>query len=307
MKKDTQDMGLSPAKLGMTLEDLLREGARDLIEQAVSVELSELLAGYENSCRGQQAVVRNGYLPERELVTPIGPVGVRIPKVRDRSGGGVKFNSALVPPYVRRSRSLSAALPWLYLKGISTGEMSTALEVLVGEGAKGLSPSVVSRLKAQWGEEYSAWMKRDLSQERYVYWWVDGIYSSLRSEDERLCLLVVIGVLPTGEKRFVAISNGFRESAESWKTLLRELKDKKGRGSLLAMGRWDSGRRLVTRTQTPVPNAAGCTRRSTCSIVCRNRCKRRPSRNCRPFGWRRRARAPIRPLTASFAPTRRSI
>jgi transposase-like protein len=212
----------------MTLEDLLREGAQDLIEKAVAMELSELLAGYESvrTVQGQQAVVRNGYLPERELLTPIGAVGVRIPKVRDRSGGKVKFNSALVPPYVRRSKSLSAALPWLYLKGISTGEMQSALEVLVGAEAKGLSPAVVSRLKAQWGEEYGAWMKRDLSQERYVYWWVDGIYSSLRSEDERLCLLVIIGVLPTGEKRFVAISDGFRESAESWKTLLRDLKER---------------------------------------------------------------------------------
>lgn len=98
--------------------------------------------------------------------------------------------------------------------------------MLVGEEAKGLSPAVVSRLKAQWGEEYGAWMKRDLPQERYVYWWVDGIYSSLRSEDERLCLLVIIGVLPTGEKRFVAISDGFRESAESWKTLLRDFKER---------------------------------------------------------------------------------
>lgn len=228
MKKDTKDIEVSPVGLGMTLEDLLREGARDLIEKAVAMELSELLTGYESvrTLQGQQVVVRNGYLPERELLTPIGPVGVRIPKVRDRSGGKVKFNSALVPPYVRRSKSLSAALPWLYLKGISTGEMQSALEVLVGEEAKGLSPAVVSRLKAQWGEEYGAWMKRDLSQERYVYWWVDGIYSSLRSEDERLCLLVIMGVLPTGEKRFVAISDGFRESAESWKTLLRDLKER---------------------------------------------------------------------------------
>lgn len=228
MKKDTKDIEVSPVEIGMTLEDLLREGARGLIEKAVAMEVSELLAGYERvrTLQGQQAVVRNGYLPQRELLTPIGAVGVRIPKVRDRSGGKVKFNSALVPPYVRRSKSLSAALPWFYLKGISTGEMQSALEVLVGEEAKGLSPAVVSRLKAQWGEEYGAWMKRDLSQERYVYWWVDGIYSSLRSEDERLCLLVIIGVLPTGEKRFVAISDGFRESAESWKILLRELKER---------------------------------------------------------------------------------
>jgi putative transposase len=228
MKEDRKDVERSPARFGMTLEDLLREGARELIEKAVGAELAELLGSYENvrTLHGQQALVRNGYLPEREIMTAVGPVSVRIPKVRDRSRQGVKFNSLLVPPYVRRSKSLSAALPWLYLKGISTGEMGAALEVLVGEGAKGLSPAVVSRLKAQWGEEYGAWMKRDLAEERYIYWWADGIYSSLRSEDERLCLLVIMGVLPSGEKRFVAISDGFRESTESWKTLLRDLKDR---------------------------------------------------------------------------------
>lgn len=228
MKEDTKETGLSPAQLGVTLEDILREGARGLIEHAVAAELAEVLGSYENvkTLQGHPALVRNGYLPEREVLTPVGAVSVRIPKIRDRSGGGIKFNSALVPPYIRRSRSLSAALPWLYLKGISTGEMGSALEVLVGEGAKGLSASVVSRLKAQWSEEYGAWMKRDLSLERYVYWWVDGIYSTLRGEDERLCLLVIIGVLPTGEKRFVAISDGFRESAESWTMLLRDLKER---------------------------------------------------------------------------------
>lgn len=228
MKNNKQDFEMSPAPFEMTLEDLLRQGARELIEKAVGAELAELLKSYENvkTLEGQRAVVRNGYLPERQVLTPIGPVNVRLPKVRDRAGGGVKFNSSLVPPYVRRSHSLSAALPWLYLKGISTGEMQSALEALVGEGAKGLSPAVVSRLKSQWSEEYGAWMKRGLSQERYIYWWADGIYSNLRSEDERLCLLVIIGVLPTGEKQFIAISDGFRESAESWKTLLRDLKDR---------------------------------------------------------------------------------
>ncbi len=137
MKKDTKDIEISPVGLGITLKDLLREGAQDLIEKAVATELAELLLGdYETvkTLDGHQAVIRNVYLPERELLTPVGWVGVRIPRVRERSGGKVKFNSALVPSYVRRSKSLSAALPWLYLKGISTGEMPSVLEVLFGDG-----------------------------------------------------------------------------------------------------------------------------------------------------------------------------
>lgn len=140
---------------------------------------------------GRKAVVRNGFLPAREVLTALGPVAVRVPKVRDRSGSGVKFNSAIVPPYVRKARRVEVALPWLYLRGISTGDMQEALTVLLGADAKGLSPAVVSRLKAQWSEDYLAWNLRDLSGDRYVYVWADGIYSALRGEDDRLCRLVL--------------------------------------------------------------------------------------------------------------------
>ena len=159
-------------------------------------------------------------------MTAVGPVAVTVPKVRDRSGGGVKFNSALVPPYVRRSARISAALPWLYLKGISTGDMSEALKVLVGDEAKGLSPNVVSRLKAQWAQEHACWNTRDLAQARYVDGWVDGIHTGLRAEapSDGQCLLVILGVTPDGRKERVAIGDGFRESKESWKELLLDLK-----------------------------------------------------------------------------------
>lgn len=137
----------------------------------------------------------------------------------------MKFNSALVPPYVRRSKRVSAALPWLYLKGISTGDMREALTVLVGDAAKGLSPNVVSRLKAQWAGEYDDWMKRDLISQRYVYWWVDGIHTGLRQEaDARQCLLVIIGVTASGRKELVTIGDGWRESKESWLEVLRDLR-----------------------------------------------------------------------------------
>ena len=226
MTKDTKNGSTGQSEMGLTLEELIRRGARELIQKAIEVEVRELLAEYENvrMLGGQKAVVRNGYLPARQVLTAVGPVDVQVPKVRDRSGGGVKFNSALVPPFVRRSQRVSAALPWLYLKGISTGDMREALTVLVGDQAKGLSPNVVSRLKAEWASEYGAWMKRDLSGCRYVYWWADGIHTGLRQEDDaRQCLLVIIGVLPDGRKELVTIGDGLRESKESWLDVLRDL------------------------------------------------------------------------------------
>jgi putative transposase len=208
-----------------TLTELLRRGARGLIEHAVEADLQLLLDQYANvtDLAGRQGVVRNGYLPERDILTGLGPVTVRLPKVRDRSQSGVKFNSAIVPPYVRKAQRVEAALPWLYLRGISTGDMQEALSVLLGKDAKGLSPAVVSRLKAQWAEDYAEWNRRDLAGERYVYVWADGIYSTLRGEDDRLCLLVLIGVNEQGEKRLLALSDGYRESKASWLSVLQDL------------------------------------------------------------------------------------
>ena len=208
------------------LTELLRRGAKRLIEQAVEAELAELLASYagQTDATGRAAVVRNGYLPEREIVTGIGPVSVKVPKVRSRTEESVVFRSALVPPYVRRTRTLEAALPWLYLKGISTGQMQEALEVLVGPEAKGLSAQVVSRLKREWQSEYEAWCQRSLAQDHWVYLWADGIYSGLRAEGQKLCALVVIGVNERGEKHFLAIEDGVRESTQSWRELLLGLK-----------------------------------------------------------------------------------
>jgi transposase-like protein len=181
-------------------------------------------------------VVRNGHLPERELQTGIGPVTVKIPKVRAKSGEPVTFRSALVPPYVRKTQSLEAALPWLYLKGISTGEMSEALKVLVGSQAKGLSASTVSRLKQVWGQEYRKWCEEDLSKERWVYLWADGVYSGLRAEDTKLCALVIIGVNEYGEKHFLAIEDGIRESTQSWREVLLKLKSRGMNSPKLAVG-----------------------------------------------------------------------
>lgn len=241
MSKDKQKQAVSPEhEMGVTLDDLVRRGARQVIQQAIETELAELLVSCANvrTLQGKQAVVRNGYLPQRELLTGAGPIPVKVPKVRDRSRSGIKFNSNIVPPYIRKSPCVSAALPWLYLKGISTGDMSEALRVLLGEDARGLSANVVSRLKAQWADEHEAWNRRDLSRDRYVYWWADGIHTGLRSEhSDGQCLLVILGVTPEGRKQRIAIGDGYRESKESWKEILLDLK-RRGlqAGPLLAIG-----------------------------------------------------------------------
>jgi putative transposase len=241
MSEDKQKQGVGPAsEMELSLDDLVRRGARQVIQQAIEAELAELLSSCANvtTLKGQRAVVRNGYLPEREVLTAAGQIPVKVPKVRDRSGSGIKFNSSIVPPYIRKSPRVSAALPWLYLKGISTGEMGEALRVLLGEDAKGLSANVVSRLKAQWAAEHETWSRRDLSACRYVYWWADGIHTGLRSEPaDGQCLLIVVGVTPDGRKERVAIGDGYRESKESWKDLLLDLKHRGLQaGPLLAVG-----------------------------------------------------------------------
>jgi putative transposase len=226
MNEDTVVRFQKPGTVRDALTELLRDGAQRLITQAVRAEVAELLALHaeKRDEHGRAAVVRNGHLPEREVLTAIGPVRVRVPKVRSRTAEPVVFRSNLVPPYVRKAKSVEAALPWLYLRGISSGQMQEALSVLLGEAARGLSAAVVSRLKQQWQDEYRRWSERRLDADRWVYWWVDGIYSGLRAEDARLCVLVVMGVNERGQKQFLAIEDGVRESAQSWREVLLGLK-----------------------------------------------------------------------------------
>ena len=220
------------------LHALLRAGARELIAKAVEAELSSFLEGVADQRMedGRQAVVRNGYLPARRVQTGIGDVEVRVPKVRDRSGAGARFHSALLPPYLKRARSVEELLPWLYLKGVSTGDYQEALAALLGDGARGLSANTISRLKRQWSEEHHSWSQRDLSDRRYVYWWADGVYSGLRAEQTKLCALVVMGVNERGEKHFLAIEDGVRESTQSWREVLLKLKARGMNGPQLAIG-----------------------------------------------------------------------
>src|SRR5690625_3990012 len=206
------------------LTALLRNGARQLSTQAVEAELAVLLE--EHSSRrlpdGCKALVRNGYLPERSVQTGIGDVTGKVPKVRDRSGNGIKFNSRILPPYLKRARSVAELLPWLYLKGVSTGEYQEALSAVLGDNAKGLLSNTISRLKTKWQEEHRAWQLRDLSAKRYVYFWADGIYSNVRMDD-RLCLLVIMGVTSDGRNELIAVEEGYRESEASWLELLNGL------------------------------------------------------------------------------------
>jgi transposase-like protein len=270
MKNDNAGSWGQPGVISDALTDLLRRGARGLIETAVEAELELLLDEYRNvtDLKGRRAVVRNGHLPERDILTGVGNIPVRVPKVRDRSGSGIKFNSAIVPPYVRKAQRVAAALPWLYLRGISTGDRQEALSVLLGDDAQGLSPAVVSRLKAEWAEDYAAWNRRDLSGERYVYVWADGIYSTLRGEDDRLCLLVLIGVNEQGEQRLLALSDGYRESKASWLSVLQDLAARGlARPPALAIGDGALGFWAAQEAAWPETRAQRCWVHKTANIL----------------------------------------
>ena len=209
------------------LTELLRSGARKLIAEAIQAELDEQLVKFEDqiTADGRQRVVRSGYHPEREIVTGVGKVSVAVPKIRSREGEPESFQSMVVPPYIRRTATLDAAIPWLYLKGVSSGQMQSTLEAIVGPEAKGLSANVVGRLKRQWETEYKDWCTRMVADE-WVYIWADGIYSGLRGDDGKLCCLVIIGVNSRGQKHFLAIEDGVRESKQSWREVLLSLQQR---------------------------------------------------------------------------------
>jgi putative transposase len=209
--------------------EVLRTGARKLLRQALEAEIESFLSQYRDLKDHQacQRVVRNGYLPERDIQTGIGQISVKVPRARDREpdheSGSIRFSSSLLPPYLRKTKSMEELIPWLYLKGISTGDFTEALTALVGPDATGLSASTISRLKDIWQEDLKEWQKRDLAHKRYIYIWADGIYCNVRME-ERQCLLVIIGATEDGKKELLALDSGFRESELSWTELLLDLK-----------------------------------------------------------------------------------
>src|SRR6202035_5559842 len=185
-------------------------GARTLLGQAVEAEVAAWLSTPTDKLTddGRRRLVRHGHLPEREIMTGIGAVAVRCPRVRDRAGEGggrIRFSSTILPPYARRSKSLEVLIPILYLKGISTGDSEEALIALLGKDAGGLSASTIGRLKEAWSDEHTRWSKRDLSAKRYVYFWVDGIHVQARLEEAAQYLLVIIGATPEGKKELVGL------------------------------------------------------------------------------------------------------
>ncbi len=213
------------------ITQIIRQGARKLLAQALEVEIEFFIDQYAElkDESGKQRIVKNGYRPEREIQSGIGPVPVKSPRARDRHPDPeerIPFTSSILPPYLRKTRSMEELIPWLYLKGVSTGDFSDALAALVGQDAPGLSPATISRLKSVWQQDLDQWQKRDLSGKHYVYFWADGIYCNVRM-DEKQCLLVIIGATEEGNKELVAIEGGFRESELSWTQLLLNLK---GRG-----------------------------------------------------------------------------
>ncbi len=214
-----------PSAVTDALTDLLRDGARQMLAAAVEAEVQEFLARHQGlqDEQGRQRLVRNGYLPERTIQTGLGDIAVKAPRVRDRAKE-IRFSSAILPPYLRRTRTIEELLPWLYLKGISTGDFSEALTSLFGRDAPGLSPSTISRLKESWKDEHGRWGKRSLANKYYVYLWVDGVHFGVRLEDASQCMLVVIGATAEGKKELVAIGDGYRESEASWKEVLLDLK-----------------------------------------------------------------------------------
>jgi transposase-like protein len=213
------------------ITDVLRQGARKLLSQALEAEVEFFLSQYADlkDDAGRHRMVRNGHLPERQIQSGIGAVQVKAPRVRDRhadTSQQIRFSSSILPPYLRRTRSMEELIPWLYLKGVSTGDFSDALAALVGKDAPGLSSASISRLKTIWQQDLDLWQTRDLSGKQYVYFWVDGIYCNVRMDDKQ-CLLVIIGATEDGTKELVALEGGFRESELSWSQLLLDLK---GRG-----------------------------------------------------------------------------
>src|SRR5512147_357023 len=225
MSESTTDIRIVPLPQGQdVLTDILRGGARRLLAQAVEAEVAAWIDAHAHlkDQAGRQQVVRNGHLPERTIQTGIGPVEVQQPRVRDRRPADERgsFTSAILPPYLRKTKSLEGLIPWLYLKGVSTGDFAEALQAILGPDAPGLSAATVTRLKAAWEAEHEAWSKRSLKGKHYVYVWADGVHFNIRLEGGRQCILVLMGATAEGKKELIALADGYRESEQSWKELL---------------------------------------------------------------------------------------
>ena len=241
------------------MTEILRAGAQKMLAQMIQQEVEDWLAEHEHlrDEEGRRQVVRNGFLPKRKIVTGVGPIEVQQPRVRDRRPGdhAEPFTSKILPPYLRKTKSIEELIPWLYLKGVSTGDFSEALKALVGPECPGLSATTVTRLKTVWEEEFQEWSKRSLEGKQYVYIWADGVHFNIRLEEDRQCILVLMGATADGKKELIAVVDGFRESEQSWLGLLLDVK---ARGLVIdpklaigdgALGFWKAIRQVYPQTR----------------------------------------------------------
>lgn len=295
------------------LTEVLRRGAQRLLADAVEAEVSDWLEAraHLKDGQGRQQVVRNGRLPARSIITALGPLEVTQPRVRDRRPveEAEPFTSKILPPYLRRTKSIEQLIPWLYLRGISTGDMQEALVGLLGPGCPGLSATTVTRLKSVWEGEYKEWNQRSLEGKKYVYVWADGIYFNVRLEDDRTCILVLIGATADGQKELIAVVDGYRESEQSWLSLLLDLKQRGlvvepklaiGDGSL---GFWKALAKVYPTTRE---QRSGFTRRPTSWTNCPSACRARPRKSCTRSGWPRHATRQAGPSTCLSKPIGRN-
>jgi putative transposase len=230
MSEATVETNVLPVPARDALTEILRRGAQRMLAQAIDAEVAEWITerSHLTDEAGHRQVVRNGHLPEREITTGIGQVTVKQPRVLDRRSPdeAEPFSSKVLPPYLRKTKSIEELIPWLYLKGISTGDFSEALSSLLGPQTAGLSASTVVRLKAVWEEEFKIWNNHSLEGKEYVYVWADGVHFNIRLEEDRQCILVLMGATKDGKKELIAVLDGFRESEQSWKELLLDVQSR---------------------------------------------------------------------------------
>lgn len=261
MSENNTDIIEFPGQSKDILTEVLKAGAQQLLAQAIRTEVASYIDQFSDikDETGKRMVVRNGYHPERKILTGLGNIGIKQPKVNDRrvdeNGDRIRFKSSILPAYLRKTKSMEELIPWLYLKGISTGDFSEALAALVGKDASGLSATTVTRLKSVWEKDYKKWSKRSLKGNRYVYIWADGIHFNVRLEEARMCILVIMGATVDGTKELIAVEDGYRESSMSWKKVLLDLRD---RGLTVspelaigdgALGFWNALEEIFPKTQ----------------------------------------------------------
>jgi putative transposase len=260
MRESTSDRFVLPVPQSRdVMTEILRTGAQKMLAQMIQQEVDDWLAERANlqDEQGRRQVVRNGFLPKRKIATGVGQVEVQQPRVRDRrpADQAEPFTSKILPPYLRKTKSIEELIPWLYLKGVSTGDFSEALKALVGPDCPGLSATTVTRLKAVWEEEFREWNKRSLKGKPYVYVWADGVHFNIRLEEDRQCILVLMGATADGKKELIAVVDGFRESEQSWKGLLLDVK---ARGLVIdpklaigdgALGFWKALKQVYPKTR----------------------------------------------------------